>query len=129
NLGDEPITGIAYDTNGGDLYVSTDFGVDVLKAGGSQWVPAGGGLPPVTTYGLTLDSNARLLYAATHGRGAWSLPLQLGLALRVLKVALRRNRAATPPLALEFSISGWIGAAIAGAHHLPTPALAPPLLG
>src|SRR5438445_3431379 len=76
NLGDEPITGIAYDTNRRDLYVSTDFGVDVLKAGGSQWVPAGGGLPTVTTYGLTIDSNARILYAATHGRGAWSLQLQ-----------------------------------------------------
>jgi hypothetical protein len=76
NLGDQPITGIALDSNG-DLYVSTDFGVDVLTAGGSDWVPAGVGLPPVATYGLTIDSNAnaRVLYAATHGRGAWRLTL------------------------------------------------------
>jgi hypothetical protein len=74
NLGDQPITGIALDSNG-DLYVSTDFGVDMLPLGGSTWAPAGVGLPPVATYGLTIDSNARILYAATHGRGAWRLQL------------------------------------------------------
>src|SRR5207247_4956809 len=54
NLGDQPITGIALDSNG-DLYVSTDFGVDVLTAGGSDWVPPGVGLPPVAPFGLTID--------------------------------------------------------------------------
>jgi len=29
----------------------------------------------VATYGLTIDSGARILYAATHGRGAWRLQL------------------------------------------------------
>jgi hypothetical protein len=76
NLGDEPITGIALDSITGDLYVSTDFGVDMLASGGSTWVPAGAGLPPVATYGLTIDRASRSLYAATHGRGAWSLQLQ-----------------------------------------------------
>jgi hypothetical protein len=75
NLGDEPITDIALDSKTGDLYISTDFGVDTLKSGGSQWVPAAGSLPPVAVYGLTIDSNARVLYAATHGRGAWRLNL------------------------------------------------------
>jgi hypothetical protein len=74
NIGDQPITGIALDSNG-DLYVSTDFGVDVLTSGGSTWAPAGVGLPPVATFGLTIDSSARILYAATHGRGAWRLQL------------------------------------------------------
>jgi hypothetical protein len=76
NLGDEPITDIALDSKTGDLFVSTDFGVDMLKSGGSQWVPAAGSLPPVAVYGLTIDSNARVLYAATHGRSAWLLSLQ-----------------------------------------------------
>ena len=76
NLGDEPITGIAFDSNTGDLFVSTDFGVNMLTSGGSMWTPAAGSLPPVATYGLTIDSNARVLYAATHGRGAWMLSLQ-----------------------------------------------------
>jgi hypothetical protein len=75
NIGDQPITGIALDSNTGDLYVSTDFGVDILASGGSTWTSAGSGLPPVATYGLTIDSSARILYAATHGRGAWRLPL------------------------------------------------------
>jgi hypothetical protein len=76
NLGDEPVTGIALDANTGDLFISTDFGVNMLTPGGSQWAPAAGGLPPVAVYGLTIDSNARVLYAATHGRGAWKLSLQ-----------------------------------------------------
>jgi hypothetical protein len=75
NIGDQPITGIALDANTGDLFVSTDFGVDMLRSGDSQWIPAAGSLPPVAVYGLTIDSNARVLYAATHGRGAWKLDL------------------------------------------------------
>jgi hypothetical protein len=75
NLGDQPITGIALDANTGDLFVSTDFGVNMLRRGDSQWATAAGSLPPVAVYGLTIDSNARVLYAATHGRGAWVLDL------------------------------------------------------
>src|SRR5437773_1411626 len=74
NIGDEPITDIALDSNG-DLYVSTDFGVNMLPSGGSTWVPAAAGLPQVATYGLTINSSARILYAATHGRGAWRVQL------------------------------------------------------
>jgi hypothetical protein len=73
NLGDEPITDIAIDSQTGNLFISTDFGVDVLQSG--SWVPAGNGLPPVAVYGLTIDSHLRVLYAATHGRGAWKLGL------------------------------------------------------
>jgi hypothetical protein len=76
NLGDQPITDIALDANTGDLFVSTDFGVNVLRASNTAWVPAAGSLPPVAVYGLTIDSNARVLYAATHGRGAWKLDLR-----------------------------------------------------
>jgi hypothetical protein len=73
NLGDEPITGIAYDSKTGDLFVSTDFAVNVLTPSSATWVPAASGLPPVATYGLTFDSVNRVLYAATHGRSAYSL--------------------------------------------------------
>ena len=76
NLGDEPVTGIALDGNTGDVFISTDFSVNILKSGGSTWTPAAGSLPPVAVYGLTIDSNARVLYAATHGQGAWKLSLQ-----------------------------------------------------
>jgi len=76
SLGDQPITGIALDGNTGDLFISTDFGVNMLRSGGNTWTPAGGSLPPVAVYGLTIDTNTRVLYAATHGRGAWRLSLQ-----------------------------------------------------
>jgi hypothetical protein len=73
NLGDEPITGIAYDSKTGNLFVSTDFSVNLLAPSSTTWVPAANGLPPVATYGLTFDSVNRVLYAATHGRSAYSL--------------------------------------------------------
>jgi hypothetical protein len=75
NLGDEPITDIALDSQTGNLFISTDFGVNILPSGGTQWVPAASGLPPAAVYGLTIDSGNRVLYAATHGRGAWRLGL------------------------------------------------------
>ena len=73
NLGDEPITGIAYDSTTGNLFVSTDFAVNALAPSSSTWVPASSGLPPVATYGLTFDSVNRVLYGATHGRSAYRL--------------------------------------------------------
>ena len=73
NLGDQPITDVVFDDETGDLYASTDFSVLRLEDGGNARVEAATGLPPVATYGLTIDSSARILYAATHGRGAWSV--------------------------------------------------------
>jgi hypothetical protein len=75
DLGDQPITGIALDSNTGDLYASTDFGVIELPNGSTSWVSAGSGLPPVAVYGLTISSQAHVLYAATHGRSAYRLSL------------------------------------------------------
>ena len=77
DIGDQPVTGIARDAATGDLYAATDFGVLRLPAGATQWQQAGSGLPRVAVYGITLaDTNgARVLYAATHGRGAYALTL------------------------------------------------------
>ena len=75
NLGDLPVTGIAYDATAGDVYASFDWGVVVLKKGSASWQPAAGSLPPVAVYGLTIDVKARVLYAATHGRGIYRLNL------------------------------------------------------
>jgi hypothetical protein len=75
-LGDQPVTGVAYDRQTGRVYASTDFGVAVLPRNRPLWLPsAAGRLPRVAVYGLTLDSSSRLLYAATHGRGVWRLDL------------------------------------------------------
>ena len=76
NLGDQPITSVAFDSSTGDVFASTDYGVLMLQRGGSNWSPAAANLPPVAVYGLTIDTDARLLYAATHGRGIWRLKLE-----------------------------------------------------
>jgi len=79
DIGDQPVTDIAYDQDTGDLYVSTDWGVYKNAFGTTTWVTAAPKLPPVAVYGLTLRdvplNGKRVLYAATHGRGAWRLLL------------------------------------------------------
>lgn len=82
DLGDQPITGVQLDSATGDIYASTDFGVNRLVSGTRSWIPAAGNLPPVAVYGITLVDGARpgrrtdrALYAATHGRGVWRLML------------------------------------------------------
>jgi hypothetical protein len=75
DLGDLPITGIALDGQTGNLFASTDFDVLELANGATSWQVSSPGMPPVATYGLTISSSARILYAATHGRGIWSLNL------------------------------------------------------
>jgi hypothetical protein len=73
DIGDQPVTGIALADNG-DVYAATDFGVQRLAAGGTTWQQTTG-MPHVAVYGLTLDRGNGVLYAATHGRGAYSLSL------------------------------------------------------
>lgn len=75
DVGDQPITGLARDAGTGDLYASTDFGVLRLPSGATAWQQAGTGLPRAAVYGLTLAQNGGVLYAATHGRGAYVLSL------------------------------------------------------
>src|SRR5438309_219455 len=75
DLADLPITDLVRDDKTGDLYAASDFGVMKLANGGSTWTEAGGSLPRVEVSALTIVPNARLLYAATHGRSAWKLTL------------------------------------------------------
>jgi hypothetical protein len=75
DLGDVPVTGIAYDKVTGNVYAATDYGVLVLEAGSHSWAEAANGLPRVEVASLTLVPGARKLYAATHGLGAWLLNL------------------------------------------------------
>jgi hypothetical protein len=75
DLGDQPITGIAENEATGDLYAGTDFGVLRLPHGSNQWTDAAAGIPHVAIYGLTLSQSGHVLYAATHGRGAYRLRL------------------------------------------------------
>ena len=80
DIGDQPVDDAVLDVATGDIYVSTDFGVYRLVSGTQTWIPAADGLPVATVSGLTLaagkQSGDRLLYAATHGRGAYRLRLK-----------------------------------------------------
>jgi hypothetical protein len=69
------VTGIALFGATGDVYAATDFGVLRLPSGASHWETAGSGLPTSAVYRLTLSQSGNVLYAATHGRGAWALTL------------------------------------------------------
>ncbi len=75
NIGDQPVTDLVRDDQTGDLYAATDFGVLRLASGSTSWTEAASGLPPAAVYGLTISSASRVLYAATHGRGAFRLAL------------------------------------------------------
>ena len=75
NLPDQPVTSIAYNGDTGDLYAATDFGVVRLPKKSSVWADAAPGMPRVAVYGLTLSQSGDVLYAATHGRGAYRLEL------------------------------------------------------
>jgi len=79
DIGDQPVNDAVLDVSTGDVYVSTDFGVLRLAEGTQTWVPVGDGLPSAAVSGLTLAGSKngdRLLYAATHGRGAYRLRLR-----------------------------------------------------
>jgi hypothetical protein len=77
SLGDLPLTDVARDDTDGDLFVSSDFGV--LRRQGGQWVEAASGMPNVEVAGLTMvpgdHAGDSILYAASHGLGAWKLDL------------------------------------------------------
>jgi hypothetical protein len=75
DLPDFPITAVVRDDVIGDLYAASDFGVMKLANAATSWVVAGVGLPMVEVAGLTIVPSARILYAATHGRSAWSFQL------------------------------------------------------
>lgn len=74
-MGDLPVTAIVRDDPTGDLYAATDFGVMRKVAGSGHWHMAATGLPAVEVAGLSIHTSARVLYAATHGRGAFRLLL------------------------------------------------------
>jgi hypothetical protein len=75
NLDDLPVTGVALDSVTGDLYASTDFGVMKLASGSTTWTMAASGMPMVEVTMLNIVPGSRVLYASTHGLGAWVLYL------------------------------------------------------
>ena len=59
-------------TRSGKLVAGTDLATLISTDGGAHWKRLGTGLPVTTVMDLHVGPNSRL-YAATHGRGIWSI--------------------------------------------------------
>jgi signal peptidase I len=70
NLPDVPINDVVI--TAGKLVVGTDLGTVVSLDGGAHWSRLGSNLPYTTVMDLHLGVDG-LVYAATHGRGIWSI--------------------------------------------------------
>jgi hypothetical protein len=75
SLADLPVNDLVRDDANGDTYAATDFGVLRKASGSTTWGLAAPGMPNVEVAGLTILSDKRILYAATHGLSAWKLRL------------------------------------------------------
>jgi len=73
DFGDLPATHVVRDDVTGDLYAATDFGVLRLAAGTTTWTEAASGMPNVEITNLVIIPGERILYAGSHGLGAWRL--------------------------------------------------------
>ena len=70
NLPDVPLGRILL--RNGTLIAATDLGVVLSSDGGATWSRLGTNFPVTTVMDLTVGPDG-LLYAATHGRGIWSI--------------------------------------------------------
>ena len=65
---------------GDDLFVATDVGVfwspNIADLDGKHWFSVGQGLPMTPVWDLAYQAKTHSLYAASFGRGAYSLPLK-----------------------------------------------------
>ncbi len=81
NLIDVPVNAILIDpTAPNDVYLGTDLGVFFAGDGGTpqtDWEQYADGLPLSAVMQLKINTvGTRTLVAATHGRGAWTIPLR-----------------------------------------------------
>lgn len=72
NLPNAPVNALVQD--GSALIVASDVGVFMTTNNGQSWSALGQGLPNVQVVDLKLTPNGTL-YAATHGRGVWTIPV------------------------------------------------------
>jgi hypothetical protein len=84
-LPDIPAHSIVVDpANTNKLVVGTDLGVFVSTDGGANWAAENTGFANVVTESLSVQSNGSTrLFAFTHGRGAWRVPLPANTAPNV----------------------------------------------
>jgi hypothetical protein len=77
-LPDIPVNALCIDPlNPNTYFIGTDIGVFRTTDGGINWLLFSDGLPNTAVYDLLLHAPARLLRAATHGRGLWERKLDI----------------------------------------------------
>lgn len=80
-LPDIPVNCVLVDpTNTQRLFIGTDLGVFVSTDGGGSWAVENNGFAnaPIDSMTISSQGSAGFLYAFTHGRGAWRVPLGEG---------------------------------------------------
>jgi hypothetical protein len=78
---DVPVHSIAVDpANGSRLYVGTDVGVFSSTDGGANWARENTGFANAPTESLSINTvgSTYMLFAFTHGRGAWKVQIPAG---------------------------------------------------
>ena len=74
NLPNTPFNDIVVDPDiPGTLYAASDVGVFISTTDGTTWSPMGNGMPTVIVNSIRLHRGARLLRAATFGRGMYDI--------------------------------------------------------
>ncbi len=75
DLPDHPVNAVLLDPSDlSRIYIGTDLGV-FSSMGGGGWARLGEGLPMVAVFDLAVEPAAGVMVAATHGRGAFALPV------------------------------------------------------
>jgi len=91
---DVPVHAIAVDSsNSQTLYVGTDIGVFVSLDGGASWARENTGFANTVVESLSIGSvgGTLNLFAFTHGRGAWRVPLgHASLKMRSVSIVGKR---------------------------------------
>ncbi len=75
NLPNLPANTIVQQSETNTLYVGMDIGVYYLLEGSREWKPLMTNLPNVIIHELEISQTTKKLYAATFGRGVWSIDL------------------------------------------------------
>jgi hypothetical protein len=82
-----------------NIYVGTDIGVFSTTNSGQSWTKFSEGLPNCAINDMYIHSKARLLRAATHGRGMWERKIDVQ-AMHDVNIFLRHNLMDTGRFAL-----------------------------
>jgi uncharacterized repeat protein (TIGR01451 family) len=89
-LSGEPANTITIDPGADNvLYLGTDHGIYRSEDFGGSWNRFSSGLPNVPVYAITPDESRLLLFAATHGRGAWLLASNNGIGRTLVDGPIR----------------------------------------